>query len=487
MSDQTGEGVAYPELREDIKHLAGLEGADLGGALDGIAAKHADKHPQFGFTREFIEEQLQRYKERHQGKLNGEAAASANGFGPRREVAPPAVWGDLDASILSTHRAPAPPLPLAIFKGWGPWLEVAGKAKSCPADYVASALLTITGSLMARSRAAAPHPDWTEVPVVWIGNVGLPSSGKSPGLNVIRDATKTREDELNGDYQARRRAWKGEKLTAEIARENWEQKARKGGAAGPMPIEAEEPDPPSLRRLQTNDVTIEKVVRLCAESPFGLALIRDELAGFIGNLNKYGGDGDRAFWLEAWGGGSFTIDRVKHDRPISAPVLACALVGGIQPDKLSEIFAGPDDGLTARILYVWPSDVPIEDAPQRINMHRLTGLLERLGRLALDTPDRVFLPFAPTAVRVLTEWRREVKGLERDASGLLVSWLGKLPGYAVRLAMILEHLWWADRSDRAPEVIGAEAVIAASGLLRDYFLAHGAADLRRRGAPRGRG
>ncbi len=35
-----------------------------------------------------------------------------------------------------------------------------------------------------------------------------------------------------------------------------------------------------------------------------------------------------------------------------------AIIGSIQPDKLIEIFDAPDDGLTARFLYIYPEPIP---------------------------------------------------------------------------------------------------------------------------------
>ena len=62
--------------------------------------------------------------------------------------------------------------------------------------------------------------------------------------------------------------------------------------------------------------------------------------------------------------------------------------------------------------------------------------------------------------------------MEAEAAGLFLSWLGKLPGVAVRLALALEHLWWiGDRpGTAAPATVSEAATLAAIGFLEGYAL-----------------
>jgi hypothetical protein len=82
------------------------------------------------------------------------------------------------------------------------------------------------------------------------------------------------------------------------------------------------------------------------------------------------------------------------------------------------------------------------------------------------------LPFAPAAADALQEYRVQVAGLESDASGLFCSWIGKLPGVAVRLATVLEHLYWiGDREGGLPpQEITERAAVAAIACLDGYAL-----------------
>ena len=110
--------------------------------------------------------------------------------------------------------------------------------------------------------------------------------------------------------------------------------------------------------MRQNDVTIEKVAHLlAATAPKGLLIVRDELAGWIAGMNAYN-DAGRAFWIEAYGGRPYRVERVKHPEPIVIPRLAVAAYGGTQPDKLAMLMREADDGLLARILWAWPEPIP---------------------------------------------------------------------------------------------------------------------------------
>jgi hypothetical protein len=245
------------------------------------------------------------------------------------------------------------------------------------------------------------------------------------------------------------------------------------------------PDRPRYARLVTNDPTIEKVARLVLENPKGVMVFRDELAGWLGNMDRYGGAGsDRAFYLESYGGRRYAVDRVKEPEPIVVPALTLAICGGIQPDRLqSLLLTGDDDGLVARFLWTWPERVP----PRRPERVVPDGASRALGRLmGLTVPDEKehgAIQFTDAAAAAIQTYRTETAALEADATGLYLSWLGKLPGMAVRIAVVLEHLGWCgsfgdfgDIGDRGrasidpPGTVSERSAVAAIAFLASYAL-----------------
>ena len=66
------------------------------------------------------------------------------------------------------------------------------------------------------------------------------------------------------------------------------------------------------------------------------------------------------FWIEAFGGRPYRVERQKHLLPIDVPRLAVAAYGGTQPEKLSGLLAEADDGLFSRLAWAWPEPIPFQ-------------------------------------------------------------------------------------------------------------------------------
>src|SRR5690606_31969039 len=124
--------------------------------------------------------------------------------------------------------------------------------------------------------------------------------------------------------------------------------------------------------------------------PNGIMIIRDELAGWLSSLQKFGREGDREFYLESWNGyGSYTVDRVGRGT-IHIPSLCLSIFGGIQPSKLkkylSERLEKNDDGLLQRFQVLIYSDMNrkwenVDKTPNFQAQERVNELFQRLDEL----------------------------------------------------------------------------------------------------------
>jgi hypothetical protein len=216
-----------------------------------------------------------------------------------------------------------------------------------------------------------------------------------------------------------------------------------------------------MPRIIINDSTIEEATNILANNPKGLLMLRDELAGWIGSFDRYGGEGsDRAFYLECWNGGSHTVDRVKKTgQPVEVAYASLSILGGIQPDRLREALAGSDDGFTARFLYIWPTPCafrPLTQLNQSESDRRKDWLVtaaRRLRQLQMDKTEIGVkahpVPLASTAS--FDAIRREAMDKARSTHGLISGWHGKTPARALRLALVIEYLVWAVAPADAPE------------------------------------
>lgn len=400
---------------------------------------------------------------------------------PASVLMPPAEpWPEVDASIATADTLPPPPLPLAdVFPpGWAAWITRAAAAKGAPAGYVATALLSVAGGLIGNARWAQPWAEWAEPPVMNVALIGPPSAGKSPALDAVVNPLAEIEIEANADWQQRRCDHATGKLAAETRRAAWEVEVKtavKSGLVPPtMPADAAEPETPQRRRIISTDPTPEKAARLSAANPRGMILQRDELAGWIAGMGRYssgGGGAERGFWIQAYGGRSWTPDRVKDgDDETAVPHLTWAIVGGIQPDRLATaLLQGDDDGLAARFLYCWPEPTPPRRPPLGRSLAEAATWLAKLRNLPWTAPAPLLLPFSEPAQAALQDWREEAARLEHGAAGLFLSWVGKLPGFAVRLALIFAHLAWSEAGHAdAPTEIGEPDMLRAVTFLHEY-------------------
>ena len=82
---------------------------------------------------------------------------------------------------------------------------------------------------------------------------------------------------------------------------------------------------------------------------------------------------------------------------------------------------------------------------------------------------RITVTLTDEAAETFQSWRLEHFEGE-PSSGMLASHYGKLPGIVLRLALVLEHLWWAAEGGEPPSRISARATAAGAGLVTDYFL-----------------
>src|SRR5689334_24617907 len=198
-----------------------------------------------------------------------------------------ADWPEPDMSILRPERPLAPRLPLSAFGPvWGEWITAAAEAAACPPDYVAAPLLAAASALIGHARWAQATPGWTEPPHLWLGVVGEPGTGKSPGADcLMRDVLPEIERRMLADFPDRVLAWRVDVALRKDANRSWRQDLRTQSMqplAAVASMRVTSPPEPQMPRLQQHDVTVEKVAELLARAaPKGVLIVRDELGGWI--------------------------------------------------------------------------------------------------------------------------------------------------------------------------------------------------------------
>ena len=119
--------------------------------------------------------------------------------------------------------------------------------------------------------------------MLWVGVVGDPSAGKSPGADPVLEILRSLETEMAAGFEATHREWATARESAKCAKDQWVKdvaSARKEGTSAPiMPASAVEPPEPVRPRILVSDATPEALGSLAAAYDKGLLFFRDELAG----------------------------------------------------------------------------------------------------------------------------------------------------------------------------------------------------------------
>lgn len=391
-------------------------------------------------------------------------------------------WPEPAKRFLRSELPPAPNLPLRDVIGprLAQWVENAAEAKGAPADYVFAAMLAVAGATIGNARWASPWKGWNEPPVIWTMCIGLPSAGKSPAIDAALQPLRKAERPLREAAKAQHKAWAEKSELAKLEEQTWKEGAKAAIKAGETPLDrptgCDAGPPPHIPRLVVNDGTIERLGAILAKQPRGTLQMRDELAGWLEGMARYSGGGsDRPFWLEAFGGRGFTVERMGRE-PLTIDRLTIGVLGGIQPDRLkSLLFKSDDDGLLARFLPIWPEPAPLRRPQFWADEALMETALERLLTLELATdeagePRPWFIAFTEDARGLMDDFRKAVREWEAVADGLMLSFIGKLPGMAARLALVLGFLDWAADGADEPREITMQHFGRAAHLVEAYLL-----------------
>ena len=292
------------------------------------------------------------------------------------------------------------------------------------------------------------HGNWWARPALWVLLVGGSSVKKTPPMKEALHELHAIQNSLRESYELELAAIK---------------KADDGREPPPLPP-----------RYIVNDTTIEKLADILARNPRGVLVMRDELAGWIGQMDKYGGASrgastDRAFWLQAYDGGTYLVDRINRGETY-VPNLSVSFAGGIQPNRLAELSGLTSDGLLQRFLpTMLRASVFTKDAPAAGPFDDYAVLTRKLvsaepQRLVLDND----------ALQCMEDLRRHLHDIEQEAEGVaegFPSFVGKLAGVAGSLALVL-HMAARPR-DGGFVPVTFDIVAKVSRLMLEFIVPHG--------------
>jgi hypothetical protein len=223
-------------------------------------------------------------------------------------------WDEPDWGLFDDRRGeltdfPVEVLPASIHD----WLPRAARGAGVTPGHVVVPLLGIASSLIGTARRVRASRSWSEPLAMWVALVGFSGTGKTPGLDATRRVISLIERGRMQKIAEMQREHETRAQKAKAERKKWEQAVAEAVEANlpvpPKPPSATEPDPFVAPRLCVSDSTIERLAVLLQVRPQGMAFVADELARLFLNMKRYSRGQDNEFWLEAWNGKNFLVER----------------------------------------------------------------------------------------------------------------------------------------------------------------------------------
>ena len=351
-----------------------------------------------------------------------------------------------------------------------PWALDVSERMSIPLDYVGICMLCVFSAVIGRRAFVQPKEfdtSWTE-PINLLGAVVAPSGGmKTPTWKIFANEIIAIEIEWKKQHEGEVAHFK-----EEMAKYLEKNRGKKKNA-----YEGTPPEPPGpRRRLVINDATPESAHTLMEKHPEGLLLYRDEIGGWLAELDKPGREAAREMFLVAANGNDpHTQDRIGRGE-VSA-IMCLAFFGGMQP-KISQDLVNDDrnsaDGTIARIgLLAYPDKTAVAKPLDRPVNDQARSLFRFAMRAMAPLHQRdVYLKFAPSAQPLFNNWLSAHFEREFTLTGPVCSHFSKYKGLLPRLAA-LYHLAdsgsatekRADASEKDEVSVGSQLSVAGFHLI----------------------
>jgi hypothetical protein len=321
-----------------------------------------------------------------------------------------------------------------------------------PAGLAMSALTVCAAAIPDRIELQVKRHDpmWKEAARIWTALIGSPSTKKTPILTqAVRPLARIDHDLWRTYINARA---KYDNLSAE---------ERKLAPA------------PKQLRARIEDTTIEGAQKVFRDSVDGLLCVQDELSGWFGTMDKYSGHRgsakDRGFWLQAWNGGPYALNRINRGPSLIENLSVCVL-GGIQPDLIRKVAAETvDDGFLQRLLPIvlvagrgGKDEEMLSAAVAYGDLVRHLHILARPQLLHFDDG-------AQTLRQQLEQKHLDLTALE-TINKKLAAHIGKYDGMFARLCVIwhcIEHV-----DERLPTEVTEETAQRVARFMHEFLLPH---------------
>ena len=397
---------------------------------------------------------------------NGDFTAASRdlysqGYGDRQVIETPKEIIE-EAVVVSETDFPLDIFPAELQT----YIKACNESLNNSIDYMACSLLFLTSIIIGNSLELEVKRGWKESANLWMSLVGKAGVGKTPSISSITFPLSR----LN-NIEIKKHIEDAQKY------ENYMNMNEKEKAMSSVV------EKPKKTQFIVNDVTLEALVELHNENPNGIGVLKDELAGFFKDMNKYREGGDLEHWLSSWSGKEINLNR-KTAKSSFVEKAFLPIMGGIQPSILDAFHTdeNKDNGFLDRMLFTFP-EIEIERYSDKEMSQQVLDWYESYINTFYQSTKRnikyseggtiepITAKFTPEAN---AEWIRifnEITDIQNgeDEAESMKSMLPKQKAYICRFALIINTL--ASHSDKSinKDVIEVESVLKAEKLSK-YFV-----------------
>ncbi|WP_375678201.1 YfjI family protein, partial [Bartonella sp. AP72JLCBS] len=360
------------------------------------------------------------------GSLNDKTCLEAI---PYKQVLQQNGWGELKP--ITAALLPVEPFdPLQLPMPFMDYVYDVSERQQAPMDFIAVSALCALAAVIGNGVRIAPkqHDDWKIVPNLWGALIGQPSTMKTPTMQAALTPITCLQKKWYKDWLKQKEKQEIEEILETLDKSEKKKQAHKAIKKGDLEtahallsetLSKDNARDEDVSRFIVNDVTVEKLGELLKENPRGLLMVRDELSGFLANLERREYQTDRAFYLTAFNGeGQFTYDRIGRGT-IFIPNATVSIIGGIQPSRIlpfirNVLYGKGNDGFLQHFqMLVFPDETKdwkwVDRPPNQEAWETYEGAFRSLYDNPLGSPEHpLVMCFSAEAQEIFREWMQKI-------------------------------------------------------------------------------
>jgi hypothetical protein len=205
-------------------------------------------------------------------------------------------------------------------------------------DFLGCSMLWLGSLCVGNSAKITIKNGWEQKAVIWMCLVAKAGIGKTPSIiNVIKPLL-IKSGKMHKKYVEDKKEY-----------DEWSKLTKKEKEST---LEVQKP---KKEQFIVDDATLESLIDLHDQNQNGIGIFRDELNGWIKDMNKYREGSDLQTWLSSWSSSPISVTRLSRDGSyIESPFMP--ILGGIQPDILENVYTedNKSSGFMDRILLCYP-------------------------------------------------------------------------------------------------------------------------------------